>query len=335
MKKIENRHVLKIPVTLKEVAEAAKVSIATASYSINNSGSVSTNTRKRVNDIAKQLGYQPNISAKAMRTGKTGIIGLLIPDFINPFFSLLAQSVLVESRRLNYEVIISNSMGDVETERACIEALTRQGIEGLIWFPINEDLSLSVDVQIPAVIIDRYFNNFDCIIADCEAGGVLAAKYLIESGHNKIALINGPSDVKSSRLRAGGARSYLEKFNSLEWEYETAYTYDFDNELEELISKNMVSAIITGADVIAIGVLRTAKKFGISVPNDLSIIGFDNIPWTELSQPALTTINFPVTEIGAESVNCLLSRLMGSKIPFRKIEFPTEIVIRDSVLIKI
>ena len=334
MEQIENNPSSKSPVTLKEVAEAAKVSIATASYSLNNSGSVSANTRKKVIEIAKQLGYQPNISAKAMRTGKTGIIGLLMPDFTNPFFSQLTQSVLIAARQLNYEVIISNSMGHFDTEKNCIDALTKQGIEGLIWFPINETSSSSINLQIPAVVIDRYFNNLDCIIADCESGGEIAAKFLIDNGHKNIGLINGPLDVKSSRLRANGARQYLTKFNTLEWEYESAYSYDLDDELIKLISQNKVSAIITGADVIAIGVLRVAQKNGLSVPHDLSIIGFDNIPWTELSQPALTTINYPVTEIGTESVTCLLRRLAHPTDPQRKIEFPTGLVVRDSVSFK-
>ena len=99
----------------------------------------------------------------------------------------------------------------------------------------------------------------------------------------------------------------------------------------KIISQKKVTAIITGADVIAIGVLRVAQKIGISVPHDLSIIGFDNIPWTELSQPALTTINYPVTEIGTESVTCLLRRLLHPTDPQRKIEFPTVLVVRDSV----
>jgi len=331
MEQAENNYVSKSPVTLKEVAEAAKVSIATASYSLNNSGSVGANTRKKVIEIAKQLGYQPNTSAKAMRTGKTGIIGLLMPDFTNPFFSQLTQSVLIAARQFNYEVIISNSMGNAETEKNCIDALTKQGIEGLIWFPIDELSSSSINLQIPTVVIDRYFNNLDCIVADCEAGGEIAAKYLIDNGHKKIGLINGPLDVKSSRLRSNGARHYLTKFNALEWEYESAYSYDLDDELVKLILQKKVTAIITGADVIAIGVLRVAQKIGISVAHDLSIIGFDNIPWTELSQPALTTINYPVTEIGTESVTCLLRRLLHPTDPQRKIEFPTVLVVRDSV----
>jgi LacI family transcriptional regulator len=331
MEQAENNYVSKSPVTLKEVAEAAKVSIATASYSLNNSGSVGANTRKKVIEIAKQLGYQPNTSAKAMLTGKTGIIGLLMPDFTNPFFSQLTQAVLIAARQLNYEVIISNSMGNAETEKNGIDALTKQGIEGLIWFPIDELSSSSINLQIPTVVIDRYFNNLDCIVADCEAGGEMAAKYLIDNGHKKIGLINGPLDVKSSRLRSNGARNYLTKFNALEWEYESAYSYDLDDELVKLILQKKVTAIITGADVIAIGVLRVAQKIGISVPHDLSIIGFDNIPWTELSQPALTTINYPVTEIGTESVTCLLRRLLHPTDPQRKTEFPTVLVVRDSV----
>jgi LacI family transcriptional regulator len=320
------------PVTLKDVADAAGVSIATASYSLNNVGSIGPATRKKIIEIAELLGYQPNHFAKAMRTGKTRIIGLVVPDLNNPFFSQLMQAVIITARQLSYEVIISNSLGDPITEKNCINALSNQGIDGLIWFPINETKSANINVPIQTILIDRKIDKYDCITADCEFGGELAAKYLIENGHKKIALINGPLSIKSSRDRANGARSFLIKSNTLVWEYESDYTYDIDEDLVKLISNQSVSAVIVGADIIAIGVMRAASRKGISIPKKLSIIGFDNIPWAELCTPSLTTINYPVTEIGNEAVVSLLRRMSSPSDPFRNTQFPTTLVERQSVL---
>lgn len=319
-------------VTLKQVAEAAGVSLATASYSLNNGGSVGQETRQRVIAVAESLGYRPNLAAKAMRTGRTGTLGCVLPDLTNPFFPLLAQTVINAARESGHGVFLTDSQGSKEAEAQSIEALVRQGVEGIVWFPIDDLPGQQPALGgLPAVVLDRSLPGFDCVLADFAAGGRLAAQTLIDAGHRRIGLITGPQAASSARERADGARASVQARGQLVWEVEAAYSADLDAALRALLKENRVTAIIAGADLIAIGVIGALRASGLRVPEDVSVIGFDNIPWTDLCTPPLTTIELPVPEMGVEAVQQLLRRLRAPDEPRRRIVFDVSLVARASV----
>ncbi|NRF69786.1 LacI family DNA-binding transcriptional regulator [Aquincola sp. S2] len=319
-------------VTLKQVAEAAGVSLATASYSLNNGGSVGQETRDRVIAVAEQLGYRPNLAAKAMRTGRTGTLGFVLPDLTNPFFPLLAQTVIHAARGEGYGVFLTDSQGSKEAEAQSIDALVRRGVDGVIWFPIDDLPDRQPNLNgVPTVVLDRSLGGFDCVLADFAAGGRLAAECLLAAGHRRIGLITGPLAASSARERADGARETILARGELAWEVEAAFSADLESSVVGLLNQRSATAVIAGADLIAIGVIRALRSAGLRVPQDVSVIGFDNIPWTDLCAPPLTTIELPVPEMGVEAVQQLLRRLRTPEEPRRRIVFDVGLVERASV----
>lgn len=319
-------------ITLKQVAEAAGVSLATASYSLNNGGSVGQETRERVIAVAEQLGYRPNLAAKAMRTGRSGTLGFVLPDLTNPFFPLLAQTVINAAREEGYGVFLTDTQGSKEAEAQSIDALSRRGVDGIIWFPIDDLPDRQPALRgIPTVVLDRSLDGFDCVLFDCEAGGRMAANRLADAGHRRIGLITGPLAALSARQRADGARAVVQARGELAWECEAAFSADLDAKLVKLLLQRRATAVIAGSDLIAVGVIRVLRAHGIRVPEDVSVIGFDNIPWTDLCTPPLTTIELPVNEMGVEAVRVLLGRLKSPDDPRRRILFDVSLVERESV----
>jgi LacI family transcriptional regulator len=318
--------------TLKQVAEAAGVSVATASYALNNGGSVGRETRDRVIATAERLGYAPNLSAKAMRTGRSGTLGLVLPDLTNPFFPLLSQTIIHAARERGYSVFLTDTQGSKDAESESIDTLIQRGIDGIIWFPIDDDTDRQPSLRgVPTVVVDRSVQGFDSVQADYEAGGRLAAQHLVEAGHKKIGLITGPRAALSARRRADAARDYVQAHAQLAWEVESSFAPDLDAALVERMLKRDATAIIAGADLIALGAIKSLRNNGVDVPNDMSVIGFDNTPWGEWSAPPLTTIDIPTQEMAAEAVELLVRRIEQPGEPRRHTVFDVSLVARNSV----
>ncbi len=319
-------------VTLKQIAEAVGVSLATASYALNNGGSVGKETRDRVIAEALRMGYRPNLSAKAMRTGLTGAIGMVLPDLTNPFFPLLAQCVIHAAREQGYCVFLTDTQGTKEVEALSIHSLIGRGVDGIVWFPIDDMPDNQPNMQgVPTIVLDRNIDGFDSVLADFTAGGRIAAKHLVDAGHQQIGIISGPTNVHSSRLRAESARAYVQTHANLAWQVEAAYSTDLDPAIVQTLLSSDATAVIAGDDMIAIGAIRALQHAGRRVPQDVSVIGFDNIAWGELCIPALTTIDLPVSEIASEAVAMLLRRIKAPDEQRRRTVFDVSLVKRDSV----
>jgi LacI family transcriptional regulator len=318
-------------VTLKHVAKAAGVSLASASYALNGSGSVGEDTRARVLEVAAALGYRQNLSAKAMRTGRTGAIGLVIPDITNPFFPSLIQSVMQRAQAGGYSVIVMDTEGVDAKEISALKLLVERGVDGLIWFPIRDrnETGKLLD-RVPTIVIDRTITNFESVQADYAGGGRLAAEHLVKLGHQKIGVISGPRDVLSMTDRCQGAIDHIKSHASLAFFAENAFSTDLEPKVVELVKSRKASALFVGADLIAIGVIKLAEAEGIRVPQDLSIVSFDDIPWARLCTPPLTTVEMPLEDMAAEAVDILIRRVEGRPEQRRRIVFDTMLVERKS-----
>ena len=318
--------------TLAQVAEAAGVSVASASYALNDGGSLGQATRDRVKEVARALGYTPNVAAKAMRTGRTRALGLIVPDLANPFFPQLAQTIVVAGRAAGYEVFLTDTLGSKDLERDSIEALARRGVDGLIWFPVDDDSrSKLASDGLPTVVIDRNLDGFDTVLADCAEGGRQAARLLLAAGHRRIAMVAGPAALSSARQRAEATRAALQGQAELVWEAEAAYSPDLDPGVINLLGRREVTAVIAGADLIAFGLIREAQRIGLQVPQALSVVGFDDIPFARLCTPALTTMSIPIHEMGLEALQMLLRCIAHPNEDRRRVPFDDVPVIRDSV----
>lgn len=318
--------------TLKEVARAAGVSVASASYAINGTGSVGEQTREHILAVAAQLGYRPNLSAKAMKTGRTGTLGLVVPDLTNPFFPSLAQVIIQTARQRGYSVLLTDTEGSPDAERQSLHLLAERGVDGVIWFPVTDDSAVGEALGgVPTVVLDRSMSGFDVIHADYAHGGELAARRLIAAGHRRIGVISGPTAASSARQRAQAAVDVIEREAELTWRVSNAFSLDLDPEVVAAIDRRQATAIVVGADLIAIGAIRHLQASGLRVPDDVSIIGFDDIPWAPLANPPLSTIEMPSEEMASEAVEMLLRRIAHPEEPRRRVVFDVGLVDRASV----
>lgn len=317
--------------TLKEVAKAAGVSVASASYAINGTGSVGEQTREHVLAVAARLGYRPNQNAKAMKTGRTGTIGLVLPDLTNPFFPALAQAVIQAARGHGYSVLLTDTEGEPEAERHAIDLLAGRGVDGLVWFPIADDGTLPpLADSIPAVVLDRALPGYDVIQADYAEGGRLAAEHLLSLGHRRIGVISGPHAASSARARADAAIEAVRRQGQLAWHVHNAFALDLEPAVTAALDGGTATAVIAGADLIAIGAVRHLQARGLSVPGDVSVMGFDDIPWAQLNSPPLSTIEMPVEEMAVEAVETLLHRIAHRGEVLRRVVFNVALVTRGS-----
>ena len=318
--------------TLKEVARVAGVSLASASYAVNGTGSLGDSTRKHVLEVAGKLGYRQNLSARAMRTGKTGAIGLVLPDLTNPFFPTLAQSVIQTARQRSHSVFVTDTEGSPELELEAIRLLVEHGVDGIVWFPIEDASSAGALLAgVPTVIIDRTIPGFESIQADYTGGGRLAAEHLVQAGHPSIGIISGPTNILSMRQRCDAAANYIQQHAKLAFRVTNAFSTDLEPKVKEAIRSRAASAVFVGADLIALGVMQYARSVNIKVPAQLSVVGFDDIPWAPMTSPPLTTIDIPLGEMAAEAVEVLFRRTAEQVDLRRKIVFDTALVERESV----
>jgi len=328
-------------VTLKDVAKAAKVSLSTASGAINNKPAVAAGTREKVLNAAKKLGYRASFVPKSLRSKSSKAIGFIFPDIINPFFSALVNAIEDTALKEGYVVILGSTKHDIRRESRYLDIFAERWIDGIILAESsNEDEKNIQYIQeqgIPIVFIDReveqHFTNLVGI--DDEMAMFEAAKYLIDLGHKKIAFISGPLNIRvfAKRLKGyqGALRTHSLEFkeNLLEEGDETALGGGMA--VRKLLKRNQdVTAILASNDMMAIGGLKELKKINLRVPEDISLMGFDNIPLTLMVTPSLTTVSQPCYEMGVEAMKLLLEIIRGKKTAKSKIILGTEIVVRES-----
>lgn len=317
--------------TLKDVAKAAGVSLASASYAVNKTGSLGEETRNQILKVAESLGYRQNLSARATRTGKTGAMGFVVPDMTNPFFPSLAQSVVQRARLNGYSVFVTDSEGDPGQEIEVVRQLIGRGVDGIVWFPINDENRLAkVSSELPIIVLDRTIAGFECIQADYAEGGRLAAEHLVAMGHRNIGVVAGPLDVKSMRDRCEAAEAVISRNGKVAFSVENAFATELGTAVIQALETRKASAVFCGSDLIAIGVMRHARSIGLSIPDELAIVGFDDIPWAEYCTPTLTSIEMPVDEMAAEAVDALLRKIDGEGETPRRVVFNVNLVERES-----
>jgi LacI family transcriptional regulator len=317
--------------TVKDVARAANVSIATVSYVLNNTGSVGNVVRQRVLQIARRLGYRRNQSAHAMRTGRTNAIGLVLPDLCNPFFPELAQSVERAAQLAGYAVLLVDSH-DLRGEREGLERLQEHGSDGIVWCPAtSEDTAANVGMGVPVVVIDRPIPGYDTVSANYVQGGFLLAEHLAHNRFHRVGLITGPQEIHIAKVRRDCLVQSLPRSVKVVWEVENPFSTVLTNPVMASVRrKPMVSAIVCGNDLIAVGVIRLLTDHGIAIPGDVAVLGFDDIPWASLVNPPLTTVRQPLAVIGAKAVHLLLQRMSNPDMPPRSIEVGVSLIRRRS-----
>lgn len=328
----------KMKVTIYDVAKEANVSIATVSKVLNKTGRISEKTRRKVKEIIEELNYQPNMMASALMGKQTKTIGLLIPDIANPFFSELARSIEDRGQELGYNLVMCNTDYDIEKENKYLALLKQKSVDGFILasgFENLEKVEELIKEDIPVAIVARDFPMFsvNAVALDDFMGGYQAASYLIGLGHKNIGVI--ARDVWSNRERIRGFKQAL-KENELEFSIDFEFTKNTSMEEGKSIahkylkSSNVPSAIFACNDLLAAGALQAAKENEVSVPQELSVIGFDNTIIARIVEPPLTTISQPIESMGKQVMDLMVSIIQGEKDEKVRLTLLPSIVERES-----
>jgi LacI family transcriptional regulator len=318
--------------TLKDLAREAGVSLTSASYAINGTGSVGPKTRAHILDVAKRIGFRLNLNARAMKAGRSGMLALIIPDLGNPFFAALVQAVFREARGAGYQIYMMNTEGSEALEAEALATAAGLRVDGVVWFSIRDkDTSAGVLANIPTVVLDRAIPGYDTVTIDYVAAGRMAGQYLWDHGHRRIGIIAGPLDITAMRDRCAGVESIFAGRGEIVFNLENAFSTDLEPGVKAALAARRATAIFAAADLIAIGAMRHVQDQGMVVPRELSIIGFDDIDLAGLTQPPLTTIELPIEEIARNAVSTLVARIGGKDRDTVKTVLGTTVIRRASV----
>lgn len=327
-------------ITLKMVAERAGVSVNTVSRAINNKSDINEETKKRVLKVAQELGYVQNATAVALRTKKTRTLGVVIADNRNPFYAEVLNGIEEAAREKNYHIILANTQRDYQKEEEAINLLLAKRVDGLLITPVqdrNDDIKNLIEANIPFVIVGRDFKNIevDAVYNDEVKGGFLATKYLIKKGHKRIALINGFLHKSPARGRLEGYKKALKEYG-IPFDDSLVSVGDIDvkdgyERTKQLLEKGLnFTAIFAYNDMMAFGAMRAIKEKGLRIPEDIGLVGYDDIPFSSLISPSLTTIRLKKQELGVESLKLLLFRINVSRKKTKKIMLDVELKIRET-----
>jgi DNA-binding LacI/PurR family transcriptional regulator len=332
-------------VSLKDIAKRAGVSVATVSNVVNGYRPVGEATRKLVQQAIDELGYSPNVSARHLRNGRTGIIALAIPELNNPYFAELADAAIREAGHHGYTVLLDSTDGDREKELLVSQGFRAQVIDGLILSPVQLDRVdiLSRTSETPMVLVgERVYNvPYDHIAIDNVTASIAAMRHLLDLGRRRIAFIGAQADVNKqpAHLRLHGYRKALTAAG-LRYSPKLVVTTDYFGREDGAAGLRHLArlpkppdAVFAYNDLIAIGVLRAAVELGLKVPDDIAVVGFDDIEEGRYSNPTLTTISPDKGSIGRRAVAALISRLEGSRDHEPgEVQVPFTLVTRESTL---
>ncbi|GAP14954.1 transcriptional regulator, LacI family [Longilinea arvoryzae] len=328
-------------VTIKDVARAAQVSITTVSHVVNNTRFVDPATKQRVLTALEELGYQPNSLARSLRSGVTRTIGLVVPDASNLFFADVARKIEDIGFQQGYSVILCNSDNNPGKQSRYINTLLAKQVDGVIFISSGsepDDLMRLVENNIPVVVADRDvpLELADVVLLDNEQAGYDATKHLINLGHRFIACITGPNHLAPSMQRFEGYKRCL-KENGIDFDPKLIEMGDFrfpsgEEAMQRLLSSSSrATAVFVLNDMMAIGAMSAAHKAGLSIPKDISIIGFDDIEIDAAITPALTTMAQPIEEMAQYAMNLLIEHLVGKKHELnQRIILTSRLIKRDS-----
>ena len=339
-------------VTVSDVAAAAKVSKATAARALGDYGAVSDQVRERVQRAAEELGYRPNALARTMSTGRSNTIGIVIGDIENPFFAQATRGAADIANAAGFDLILSNSDEEAEAEANAIGVQLAKRVDGLLVAPASsansDNLRVVVDAGRPLVLFDRLADGIaaDAVIAANRDGARRLTGLLTGAGHRRIAFLStlahdggyrrgdrlGSSSVAE---RVAGFTATLAEAGIAEPEASVrlnARADGIERVATDLITgPDAVTAVVASDSRIALAVFRAALAAGLRIPDDLSLVAFDDADWTGLTTPAITVMSLPIHEIGAEAARLLIRRIRGDGSPFVTKVLDQRLIERDSV----
>ena len=330
--------------TLLDIAEKAGVSISTVSRVLNKKARkyrISRETERLVLQAAAELSYRPNQIARGLRLKKTNTLGLIAPDVSNPFFAYIIKRIQNVAHALGYGLIVCNTDENLETEIEHVNLLFRNRVDGLIAMPVGQSYDHFAEWQskgIPLVMLDRCFDELDVrsVVVDNYAGSYDAVKHLIDAGHERIGFIQGLPGTYTNTARLAGYRDALSD-RDLPYIDDLVGGSDFRQENGYMEAKMLLNmgdpptAIFATSDTITLGALQAVYEEGLSIPDDVSMIMFDDVDFAPYLRCPLTAVRQPKEVMGEMAVKMLVEELRGEKSGAKRIVLKPRLIRRDSV----
>jgi len=327
--------------TVRDVAKLAGVSPITVSRVINNAGYISQETRGRVEEAIRQLGYVPNTLARSLRLRQTNTLALVLTDITNPFWTTVARSVEDAASDAGFNVILCNTdESEIEQEKY-LNVLLQKRVDGVLLVPVRctrETVQFIQSQNVPLVVIDRHIPGveIDSVRCDSEGGGYALVHLMLGQGHRRIAMLSGPQGVSSADDRVAGYRRALAEAG-LDHQNELIFYGEFNQQSGyEMMQKTLdagprPTAIFAANNFITMGAFKAVRDAGLKVPEDMALVGFDDLPVDLIIDPFFTVASQPAYEMGKQATELILARVAGqAPAECQEIILPTEIIVRRS-----
>lgn len=321
---------------IKDVAERSGVTVTTVSRVLNNRGYISEKTRQKVYKAMEELNYQPNEIARALLKRKSNIIGLIVPNVSHPFFAELTNYIEYYAYKNGYKIMLCNAYQDSKKEKDYIDMLKRNQVDGIIMGGHTLETSEYLNLNLPIVAIDRFLSeDIPYVASDNYNGGAIATKHLIDRGCKKLAHISGPLILNTPANKR--CTSFVDVANENNIPYvvvETKLNSFYKKEYESLIYKLFeehpdIDGIFASSDFIAACIVDVSNALGRKIPDDLKVVGYDDVSIAELIVPSLTTIRQPIEKIGQLVVESILNQLNATEVAKETI-LPIELIQRKT-----
>ena len=344
MKQVKNIKGVNMFPTLKDIADRVGVHPSTVSRVLRGKETlpVTEEMRQRILAVAKELNYQPNHLARAFRLKKTQTVGLIIPDISNPFFSGIARSIEIASYQADYNLVVCNTDEEQVKEIQMVNMLLNRGVDGLIIAPVQDcyqHIQKLCERNFPLVLIDRYFKDIEtnAVISDNEEAAFNAVSFLARAGLHRIGFISGRKNIYTIIARLIGYKKAINKHHlddDPSLVSENGFTLDsgYKSTLQILSTRYPPTALLISGNLISVGALKAIFEKKLSIPDDISIVGFTDFICSEYWVTPMSTITHPLPEMGEQAFNLLLRHMQSDKpLPYSKIVVKTKFTIRESI----
>jgi len=331
-----------VPVTIRDVAKVARVSTGTVSNVLNRPDIVADSTRQRVLDAVESTGFIRNTQAYQLRGGRSHTVGVVVLDVSNPFFTEMFRGAEGRLQAEGYVLMLGSTDDSIEREANFVRAMEEHRVEGVLITPVASDLVSLAGLKtrgVPTVLLDRKAtaDEFCSVTVDDVRGGELAARHLFETGHANIVFVNGPTTIRQCRDRRQGVRKAVrslaksKKVEVAELSVNALTVRHGEESVDRILAMSpRPTAVMCANDLLALGVLRGLAAHGVRVPDDLAVVGYDDLIFGSMLSPALTSVRQPALELGVAAAELLLDEVRNPDHRHREVRFEPELVVRAS-----
>lgn len=326
---------------LEDIARACGVSKATVSLALNGKPGVSPETRRFVLEVAKKLNYRPHASARSLVLQRTDTIGVIAPDLSSPFYAEVMRGLEEEAVHQGFFLVLTTTLGNPEREEFCLRLLQERRADGILFITPrgNEHLIREIYAEgFPVVVVDREIQSEDGVVevvVDNYGGAMQAMEYLLECGYRRIGFINGVPEIQASQQRLRAYRDVLQsrgirapkKWMEVGW-FLPEGGYQAMTRLLRVSPR--LEAVFVACDWMALGAMRAIHEQGLRIPEDIAVVGFDDVPLAAQTNPPLTTVRQPMAEMGRAGVRLLAQIIRKEEVPQEKVVLPAELVVRST-----